>query len=963
LRPHLKIAVVAAGALLGLALGFTLALVPGWVAERLQAALVARAEKRGVHLHIGHLWLDPLGPLVLDDVRLQDAHAAAPFVAVARVGIDWELDGLLRPKVWLGKIAIIAPQLTLQRAADGRWNVQAALEKLLLRRDDDDDDEGGGGGLRRYLSKHVPDVEVQGLTARFDDERQGPPLRLGGVDLRHLRVAGGSLVLHNASPVQEKADLRWEARGKVTGLRGALKVTGALQWPEAVGSLDVALPEGMAVSVDGWRAQVARLQVHSDRRIVLGGVQLTRDGQRGQVALDVTEVALRLRNEPGPELPLEVAERVPSVARPLLRYVEQVEVNEPVIVASRPASSATASDDEDEDDEPATPERGAAGKPAPKGNGKTAVKPKSVPTPSATPAKTADGKPGVSPNSGHRPEHDGHIVRERLAGLCTRATERLETQLGRLRSALAALPVPVVTVAHGRARYEDERAGPAGELSDFHARLERKGASKVALSLRFDVAGRKGEQNAITGEVDTASGDARLQVQLQQLPLQPYAALLPGAVTAGPGSAVQACDAKLLFDATTRRIVVEGAGTVAHVALDVPRISRHRLEDLTLTARGKLALDLAQQTAQLDDGEIVVGQVHALVKAKLARFAKAPAFDWRVDVPTVLCQEVVAAVPRGFAPLLDGLLCSGPLSFSFRGALDTADMNTLRLDWEPALGEVAIASMGKYIRFDVFEGPFEHHARQKDGSLHTFVTGPGSDAWTPIDGVGDPFTKVLFTTEDGGFYGHKGFCWTCIKDAVVENLKRGRFARGASTITQQLVKNLFFVEREKTIARKVQEAVTTWQIERTLDKRQMLALYLNIIELGPRIYGIKAASQHYFNRSPAELTLLQALWLASIVPNPRAFYHQFRDGKVSDSWKSYLCWIADVMLQREKITQDERDRLGDCTVVFGGAPDGSEPPVPQDGLGHEGDPDLGDPLAAPPKRPPPAPSVGPDEQP
>jgi membrane peptidoglycan carboxypeptidase len=154
------------------------------------------------------------------------------------------------------------------------------------------------------------------------------------------------------------------------------------------------------------------------------------------------------------------------------------------------------------------------------------------------------------------------------------------------------------------------------------------------------------------------------------------------------------------------------------------------------------------------------------------------------------------------------------------------------------------------------------------------------------------------------------------------------------------VKNLFFVEREKTISRKVQEAVITWQIERSLSKQQLLELYLNIIELGPKIYGIKAAAQHYFNRGPIDLTLLQAIWLGSIVPNPRAFYHQFRDGKVSDTWRTYLCWIGSVMVTREKVTAEEFTRLGGCNVVFGGGPDGSENPPPDMGLGHEGDPSL-----------------------
>ncbi len=315
--------------------------------------------------------------------------------------------------------------------------------------------------------------------------------------------------------------------------------------------------------------------------------------------------------------------------------------------------------------------------------------------------------------------------------------------------------------------------------------------------------------------------------------------------------------------------------------------------------------------------------------------------------------------------------CEGRLSYEVRGSLDTADMNSLEFDFRPLLGEVKISSLGDKVDFGKFAAPFVHeavryrrHPQPGEAKFDTirFETGPGSDNWVPFEQVSPNFIKVITTTEDGGFFGHKGFLVDAIKSAAIANLKKGRFVRGASTITQQLVKNLFFVEREKTISRKIQEAVITWQIERTLTKQQMMELYLNIIELGPgEIYGIGAASWHYFNRAPIELTLLQTLWLGSIIPSPPGYYGEFMAGKASDSHRTMLCWVADVMIKREKITAEERARLGDCSVVFGGAPDGSEVPVDA-GLGHEGDPTLG--TEAPPVDPRQrAPSVDPSQQP
>jgi membrane peptidoglycan carboxypeptidase len=138
-----------------------------------------------------------------------------------------------------------------------------------------------------------------------------------------------------------------------------------------------------------------------------------------------------------------------------------------------------------------------------------------------------------------------------------------------------------------------------------------------------------------------------------------------------------------------------------------------------------------------------------------------------------------------------------------------------------------------------------------------------------------------------------------------------------------------------------------------------LELYLNIIELGPKIYGIRDASSHYFARSPSQLTLLQSLWLASIIPNPRAFYHHFRKGAVSDEWRTYLTWIAGKMFERGAVSAEEFARLAATgfAVHFGAGPDGSEP-VDVPSLGHEVPQGEGEPAS-----PGTAPSVDPDQQP
>jgi hypothetical protein len=965
MRPAVRKSLWILAALLGLGAGLAFWLAPGWVATELQDQLVKRAARRGVALQIGHVYLEPLAALTLDGLVLRDAaHAESqPFARVPRVRIDWEVNGLLEPRIFLQHVTVESPELYAVRGADGHTNLEGVIQRLLA--PVEDEEKKGGGRWRKYVSKHLPDLEVRHLRAGLDDAGEHSPATLAGVDLHHPRLTDASFKLHNASPVQEKAHLELTAEARVLGIEQPCLVNGTLDWPQKEGALTVQLPGGMSLQWHGYRASVGSVTARTDGLVALTSVKLAHDATSGtadsiasRFELDVREIDVTLSKLPGPapELPEALRGRLPPQALKLLQHIAEVAIEEPVVIAQRQTAPSAAQGPDDDDDDPVEPQPDAGKAPGGKGDAKKpglVKKPGEMVKPGAKePAK--DKKPEVG---------DGSVVREALAGVFGKGADRLEHQLSRLKTALAAIPVPVVSVHHGRARYKDESQGPASELSDFSGRVERKpGENLVAIQFDFHVPGRK-DTNTVAGHVDVRTGDAEVKVRLDHLPIAPYAAVLPVAVTVEPTSAVEKAEVTLTYSAEKSRMGLEGHGTLAQVNLDVPRISRQRLLNLTVTASGRLDLDLKQQTLRLEGSELTVGKTHFLLDCAVQKFRTAPAFELHLKIPTVGCQDVVDSVPQGFAPMLEGMRCDGELSYAIDLVLDTARMDSMKLDFEPALQTVKITNTGKYIRFDIFDAPFEHHARQKDGTLYTFDTGPGTDRWAPYGTISQNFVKVLTTTEDGGFFGHRGFSLDSIKSAMVENLKRGRFVRGASTITQQLVKNLFFVEREKTISRKVQEAVITWQIERSLTKQQMLELYLNIIELGPKLYGIKAAAQHYFNRSPADLTLLQAIWLGSIVPNPRAFYHQFRDGHISESWQTYLCWIADIMLKREKITEDERKRLGACNVVFGGGPDGSETPPPDMGLGHEGDPALLDGAEPPPHDGRTAPSVPPDEQP
>jgi len=142
--------------------------------------------------------------------------------------------------------------------------------------------------------------------------------------------------------------------------------------------------------------------------------------------------------------------------------------------------------------------------------------------------------------------------------------------------------------------------------------------------------------------------------------------------------------------------------------------------------------------------------------------------------------------------------------------------------------------------------------------------------WIAFSAIPKDAINAVIISEDGTFWAHSGFDWFEFRESIERNLKEGRAARGASTITQQLVKNLY-LSSSKNPLRKLKEWVLTWYIERTLSKQRILELYLNVIEWGWGIYGIEAASQQYFGKSATSLSREESARLAAVIPNPRRY--------------------------------------------------------------------------------------------
>ena len=183
---------------------------------------------------------------------------------------------------------------------------------------------------------------------------------------------------------------------------------------------------------------------------------------------------------------------------------------------------------------------------------------------------------------------------------------------------------------------------------------------------------------------------------------------------------------------------------------------------------------------------------------------------------------------------------------------------------------------------------------------------PQGPNYVPLKSISPFMQKTLLLAEDSTFYQHKGFDWESIEKSAQENLQRGTYKRGGSTLTQQLAKNLFLT-KDKTLTRKALEAVLTLKLEQVLSKSEILERYLNVVEFGKDIYGIKAAARHYFSKSPSQLDLAESAFLVMLLPNPVKYSTSFHRKELTAFARNRIETLITNMYQYHRVTQTDYD--------------------------------------------------------
>lgn len=192
------------------------------------------------------------------------------------------------------------------------------------------------------------------------------------------------------------------------------------------------------------------------------------------------------------------------------------------------------------------------------------------------------------------------------------------------------------------------------------------------------------------------------------------------------------------------------------------------------------------------------------------------------------------------------------------------------------------------------------------------------ESWLEIEDISNYSKWALIVSEDWAFYDHKGIDLTQLRVAIGESIKQGRLVRGASTITQQVVKNTLLTS-ERSLWRKFREMIMSYKLERVVSKKRILEIYLNIVELGKDIYGVKKASFFYFNKAPDSLSAREGAFLAMLLPSPIKYGASFKKKELTPFASEVIDSIL-VKLRQAKVYDEEQRVLESQKLFYWEAP-------------------------------------------
>ncbi len=460
---------------------------------------------------------------------------------------------------------------------------------------------------------------------------------------------------------------------------------------------------------------------------------------------------------------------------------------------------------------------------------------------------------------------------------------------------------------------DDPRAASTADVTLTDLTLTRGVDQRAGTSLRGRVASIASRPH-FAASVQRRADHLSVVLSGDELPLAPFRPLLPKSITLA-----RATGSGELTLALGPAVTVTVDAALSGVIIDDRRVAQLPVETdvrveaaLTMPARGAAtpagSIDdpaplASATTLHLERARFTLGALridaHGDVHYDHGDSWLPARGSVRVAIPPVDCAAALAAIPRGLRPHLAGLDVDGRFEGTLGLDFDVDNLAATTLDIDLGIAGCQVrreATSGDPKRL---RGTFSH--RFSDGSERR--VGPDGPGYVALDSLPEYVPQAFVSAEDARFFDHHGFDVYQIARSLAVDLRDRAFVRGGSTISQQTVKNLFLSHR-RTLARKLQEAVLTWRLEAHLSKAEILERYLNVIELGPGVFGLEAAARYWFGKPARALELREAAFLAALTPAPQSTSRRLlANGGVDATMRARVDGVLALLRRERKISE------------------------------------------------------------
>lgn len=358
------------------------------------------------------------------------------------------------------------------------------------------------------------------------------------------------------------------------------------------------------------------------------------------------------------------------------------------------------------------------------------------------------------------------------------------------------------------------------------------------------------------------------------------------------------------FKMKGREFQIKGFASIANFMVNNPKIAR---KDVIIDkARFDYSLLFGIDFVSIDSTSLMeFNNVKIIPFAKYST-NKDTVYQLKMSIPKMKAQDFIESLPEGLFTNFKGMEAQGNFSYTLNFEYNKNNAEGLIFDSNLKKENLNITKYGA-ANLNKLNSAFVYRAIENGRPQRAIIVGTENPFYVPLQNISPYLQKAILTSEDPSFYHHRGFITEAFRQSIIKNIKTKKFARGASTISMQLVKNAFLT-REKTLSRKLEEILLVYILEnnRIVSKERMFEVYLNIIEWGPNVYGIGEAANFYFQKHPNQLTLEESIYLATIIPRPKGFMWRFDDqGNLKEFAKKQNDFLTNIMMRRNLLVAED----------------------------------------------------------